>query len=142
MFSRVLVPVDGSPDAGVALHHAIAIAREAGAVIHALYVADSKLIESAYRIASSPKTSAFESNPGLSGIAVAARARLADYGQRTLADAHAHCVAVRLLVPVDGDVANGRRHDAAASSQAGPLGAHSKGAEPRLYRPDAQRLRG
>jgi nucleotide-binding universal stress UspA family protein len=96
MFSRVLVPVDGSPDAGVALHHAIAIAREAGALIHALYVADSKLIESAYRIASSPKTSAFESNPGLSGIAVAARARLADYGQRTLADAHAHCVAASI----------------------------------------------
>lgn len=48
MFTKILVPVDGSEDGWAALAQAIELAKEANSTIHGLFVADVRLIEAPY----------------------------------------------------------------------------------------------
>lgn len=91
MFNHILAPVDGSADASVALDHAIEIAHEEAGQIHALFVADSRLIEATYRRASMPEIMVAETDSTLTQAAVVASRRLAEYGAATLADAKDRC---------------------------------------------------
>ena len=63
---------------------------EAG-LIHALFVADSRLIEAPYRRASMPEIMVTETDPTLTQSAVVASRHLAEYGAATLADAKDRC---------------------------------------------------
>ena len=94
MFEKILTPVDGSPDAWVALDQSIELAREHNSTIHVLFVADSKLIEAPYWLASMPGSMVVEANPALpqaGQVAVETGKLLAEHGQQVLADAQARC---------------------------------------------------
>lgn len=47
MYDRVLIPTDGSETVETTLEHAIRIARDNGAAVHALYVIDGRVVRSA-----------------------------------------------------------------------------------------------
>ena len=109
MFNRILAPVDGSPDAWIALDHAIEIAQEEAGRIQALFVADSKLIEAPYRVTAMPETMVTDTHLDLTQAALAAGRQLAKYGNTTLADAQARCDAAGVICEteyVEGVVAN------------------------------------
>src|SRR5262245_61925680 len=48
MFKSILVPVDGSPQSTVALHHALPLAKRFEARVSALHVVDVKVLEAPY----------------------------------------------------------------------------------------------
>ena len=48
MIKHILVPTDGSAQANVGVDYAVAAAKRLGAVVHGLYVVDSKLLEGPY----------------------------------------------------------------------------------------------
>jgi len=91
MFKNILTPVDGSPDAWIALDQGIELARENDSTIHALFVADSKLIEAPYWVADMPESMVIEANPALTRAAVATGRRVTEHGQEVLADAQIRC---------------------------------------------------
>jgi nucleotide-binding universal stress UspA family protein len=109
MFKRILAPVDGSPDAWIALEHAVEIGQEEGATIHVLFVADSKLIEAPYRVAATPETVITDTGSAVTQTALAAGRQLARYGKATLDDAQARCAVAGVVCEteyVEGVVAN------------------------------------
>jgi nucleotide-binding universal stress UspA family protein len=105
MFKHILAPIDGSPDASVAFDHAIEFAQEEAATIHALFVADSKLIEAPYRAATIPETMSIYSHPDRTQVAVEIGKHLAEYGEATLAEAQKRCDAAG--VPCETDYVEG-----------------------------------
>jgi nucleotide-binding universal stress UspA family protein len=109
MFKRILAPIDGSPDASVAFDHAIEFAQEEAGTIHALFVADSKLIEAPYRVATMPQTMSIDPHADRTQAAVAIGKHRAEYGQATLAEAQERCDAMGVQCEteyVEGIVAN------------------------------------
>lgn len=131
MFNHILAPIDGSPDASVALDHAIEIAQEEAGTIYALFVADSKLIEAPYRVAAMPETMVIDPRPALTQAAVAAGRHLAEYGEATLVDAQDRCAAAGVKCDteyVEGVIANVILNRAAGADLV-VLGRRGEGAE-------------
>jgi nucleotide-binding universal stress UspA family protein len=109
MFRHLLAPIDGSPDASVALNHAIEIAQEEAGTIHALFVADRKVIETAPNITNYATGVDTILNPALTDAALRARHRLAKHGQQTLSQAKKRSTAANIRCEteyVEGVVAN------------------------------------
>ncbi len=48
MIKHILVPTDGSAQANIGVQYAVAAAKRLGAVVHGLYIVDSKLLEGPY----------------------------------------------------------------------------------------------
>lgn len=92
MFRHILAPVDGSPDAAVALDSAIDIASAEMSMIHTLFVADIKMIETIPRPATIDMS--IDATPGLAfSDTEIMRERLSMQGTTTLADARLRCAA-------------------------------------------------
>lgn len=78
MYDRVLIPTDGSETVETTLEHAIRIARDNGAAVHALYVIDGRVVRSADDDAREDLERTLESEGREAVDAVEARALEAD----------------------------------------------------------------
>ena len=96
MFSKILVPVDGSDDGWVALDQAIEVAREENATIHVLFIADSRIIEAPYWTAAPPDEPIPGADPHLTDIALTIGRMIASYGEKVLAEAQQRCQAAQV----------------------------------------------
>ena len=84
MFEKILVPVDGSDSAWIALEQAIEIAKEEQAAIHGLYVVDARLLEAPYILAMFPYDFYPEGDPRRLEQAMEVSKRLHQRGEEIL----------------------------------------------------------
>jgi nucleotide-binding universal stress UspA family protein len=91
MFKHILVPVDGSEDAWVALAQAIEIAQEEESTIQALFVADSRIIEAPYWTAAPPDEPLPAGDESKVELALTIGEMIAGYGEKALTEAARRC---------------------------------------------------
>jgi nucleotide-binding universal stress UspA family protein len=91
MFDHILVPVDGSNDGWVALGQAIEIAREEESTIHAIFVADSRIIEAPYWTAAPPDEPLPGADPEQTDVALAIGQMISDFGNKVLTETEQRC---------------------------------------------------
>lgn len=91
MFTKILVPVDGSEDSWAALAQALEIAKEENSTIYGLFVADVRLIEAPYFTTSSMDLGMPAVAPGSMELALEAGRRLSERGHAILKGMHARC---------------------------------------------------
>ncbi len=84
MFEKILVPVDGSDSAWIALEQAIEIAKEEQSAIHGLYVVDARLLEAPYILAMFPYDFYPEGDPRRLEQAMEVSKRLHQRGEEIL----------------------------------------------------------
>ena len=91
MFKHILVPVDGSEDAWVALSQAIEIAQEEESTIQALFVADSRIIEAPYWTAAPPDDPIPSGDKSKVELALTIGEMIANFGEKVLEEAQRRC---------------------------------------------------
>ena len=91
MFKHILVPIDGSEDAWVALEQAIEFAREEEASIHVLFVPDSRIIEAPYWTAAPPDDPLPAGDEKRTEMALIIGEMIARFGEKTLSEAMQRC---------------------------------------------------
>ncbi len=91
MFTRILVPVDGSSNSWSALAQAIGIVPKEQGVIHVLFVADARLIDASFWNAFPTDDPLPEVDPALVRLALDVGKQLSMQGKSVLERAEQHC---------------------------------------------------
>lgn len=91
MFTKILVPVDGSEDSWAALAQALEIAKEENSTIHGLFVADVRLIEAPYFMTPMMDMGMPVVDPGSMELALDAGRRLSERGHSVLTELAERC---------------------------------------------------
>ncbi len=91
MFTRILVPIDGSSDSWSALAQAIEIVPKEQGVIHVLFVADARLIDASFWNAFPTDDPLPEVDPALLQLALDVGKQLSRQGKAVLERAEQHC---------------------------------------------------
>ena len=101
MFQHILVPVDGSDDGWVALEQAMQIAGQEKGVIYGLFVADIRLIDAPYITSMYAYDLLPAFDPAAIEMAVETSKRLAERGERVLAQVTERCQRAGIQVQID-----------------------------------------
>ncbi len=104
MFKQILVPVDGSEDAWVALSQAIEIAQEEESTIQALFVADSRIIEAPYWTAAPPDEPLPTGDENKVELALTIGEMIAGFGEKALAEAKRRCEEAQVVCETSYEV--------------------------------------
>ena len=104
MFKQILVPIDGSEDAWVALSQAIEIAQEEESTIQALFVADSRIIEAPYWTAAPPDEPLPTGDENKVELALTIGEMIAGFGEKALAEAKRRCEEAQVVCETSYEV--------------------------------------
>ncbi len=130
MFKHILVPVDGSEDAWVALSQAIEIAQEEESTIQALFVADSRIIEAPYWNAAPPDAPLPAGDESKLELALTIGEMISGFGEKALAEAQRRCEKAQVTCEIsyeEGAVVN-TILEKASHADLVVLGRHGQGA--------------